>query len=199
MYLLWRMYPTQSSDVTMPNAIASRALVAVHTWKILSLAFKMLFTWLKTSSNGIRSGEYGGKKLLLLVQQSQLAGSTWWTEQLSIITIDRGLVPSNGFRIGIRVSETNSSNLSPFTDPSTNWTSCTPSMDITVIPEYPTPRIKSLWSRGGIPRTPYPYLLWLFRQSHPVSSIQTNIVGSYNVHGYLYHIHVSSSALFRSL
>ena len=134
MYLLWRMYPTQSSDVTMPNAIASRALVAVHTWKILSLAFKMLFTWLKTSSNGIRSGEYGGKKLLLLVQQSQLAGSTWWTEQLSIITIDR---PSNGFRIGIRVSETNSSNLSPFTDPSTNWTSCTPSMDITVTNQEP--------------------------------------------------------------
>ena len=36
----------------MPNAIASLALGAVHTWKTLSLAFMTPFTLLKTSSKG---------------------------------------------------------------------------------------------------------------------------------------------------
>ena len=162
------MYPAQSSEVTMPDAIANNALGDVHTWKIPSLALRMLFTWLKTSSKGIRSIK-------------RMTGSTWWMEQLPIITTDLGLVPSMDWEyiyiyIGINVSVTNSSNLSPLTDPSTSWASCIPSSDI---PEYLTPRARSLWSQGGMPLTLYPYLLLLFRRSHAVSSIQPNIAGSY--------------------
>ena len=72
---------------------------------------------------------------------------TW----IEAITTDSGLLPSNGFKIGIKVFMTKFVNLSPLTVPSTIWTSCRPCRDSTAIPEYLVPRIRSLWSRGGIP------------------------------------------------
>ena len=103
----------QSWVVTMLNAIASNALGAEVTCKIPSLALMMLFTWWKTSSSGIKSGEQGDKKISFdwaTLSIKCTTGPTWWTEQLSIITTYLGLVPSNGLRIGISVSVTNSSN-----------------------------------------------------------------------------------------
>ena len=56
-----------------------------------------------------------------------------------------------------------------------------PCRDITGMTEYLVPWIRSLWSQGGIylPLTEYLYLLRLLCWSHPVSSIQTSMDGSY--------------------
>ena len=164
----------------MLNAIASSVLGWVHTWNTSSFAFIMLFTSLKTSSRGIRSGEYGGRNTTLafaLVSIKFTTWSRWWIAQLSMITTEWLLFPSNGFKIGIRVFMTKSSNLCPFTVPSTSWTSCMPSRDITATPEYLTPLARSLRSRGDIPLTEYPNFLMLLYQSHPVSSPKQALQG----------------------
>ena len=156
MYSQCCMYPTQSWVVTIPKAIANNTLVAVLAWNSPSFALMMLLTWLNNSSNGIKSGEYGGRKISFACATVSIwwtTGRTWWIAQLSITTTDRVFVPLNGFKIGSRVSVTNSSNLIPFTELSMMWTSCTPSNDITAIPEYLTPWIESRWSLGGMPQT----------------------------------------------
>ena len=55
------MCDLQSSSVTIPNAMLKSALGALQTWKRASFFFIILLIWLKTSSRGFRSGEYGGK------------------------------------------------------------------------------------------------------------------------------------------
>ena len=74
-------------------------VVAVYT---LSLAFNIDFTLANTSSNGMRSGLYGGRNIILaptpVISSSIL--SRWCMLALSITRIDRGLLPSNGRMIG---------------------------------------------------------------------------------------------------
>jgi len=84
-----------------------------------------------------------------------------------------------GINTGIKHSLTNFSNLLPFSIPSAKNTSCTPSEDTIGMAEYRTPLINILWSTGGMPLRLYPNFLALYRLSHPLSSVHTNIAGSY--------------------
>ena len=123
MYPLCCIKLKQFSVVNMLNAIASRVLGWVDTWNTSSFAFSMLFTWLKTSSKGIISGEYGGRNITLafaLVSIKFTTWSRWWLEQLSMITSEWLLFLSSWFKLGIRVFMTKSSNFYLFAVPSTS-------------------------------------------------------------------------------
>ena len=107
--------------------------------------------------------------------------STWSIDVLSMITTECALIPLNGCRIGKRQLLINSSNLSPFTDPSSRQTSWTPSKDMIGKADRGTHRLKILWSLGGLPLTAYARFRILWRLLQPLSSIHNSMDGSYTL------------------
>ena len=89
----------------MPNAIARNTLGALHARNSASFCFMMPLILLKTSSVGLRSGEYGGRnsnRAPTWLSIKSVTPSTWWMDALSVITTEWELTQLNGWRIGMR-------------------------------------------------------------------------------------------------